>query len=368
MLFVIVDTTRKIRGPADESRRKYLSITICKYVLTTPKNSMTYRVDVITALFIRTQKLRVRQVRLYTIPNTVQSYPCLYNDSQRSIRDLITPSRTDLLNLTLDPYLPKYANFQKLSSSLPPAYHFIYFPTSTSELANLPDGYEAHFAPTRPFERRIWTQGKLEFGKKSLIIGGWAQCLEVVHKVADTESATDVWIERKIFNGLENNWTDDWSVRELRCLRYLHIIPPVEKTFQARISSLNPGKVNGFSHTFTPSRILLRRFSFLTHNFHLIHIDKDYAQREEKYPDVLMQGSLSVTLILIMVRQFYEALYENFSILRTKYVMYRPLYVNRPVTLVVASSGPERKRAMLLDDQNAKAVECIIIHSAETKG
>src|SRR6266516_3830307 len=70
----------------------------------------------------------------------------LHNDSSRTIRDLLTPNRVNLLDLTISPSLPTTTTTTEISrptpSIVPPAFHFIFFPTSTSELGTLEDGYE----------------------------------------------------------------------------------------------------------------------------------------------------------------------------------------------------------------------------------
>jgi len=49
-----------------------------------------------------------------------------------------------------------------------------------------------------------------------------------------------------------------------------------------------------FSLQYTPSSTTLFRFSALTFNGHYIHLDKDYAQKEEGYPGGLMSSKCSV--------------------------------------------------------------------------
>ena len=293
----------------------------------------------------------------------------LQDGSRRKLVDLITSYRCELLEFTLANYLRSTSKrfVRPGPALLPPGYHFIFFPTSTSELDTLEDGYERHFAPTHPFKRRVWTQGRLEFKGKGLAVGNWAECLEEVSKVNSAGNATDVWIERKIYETPNTNNAENWSIRELRCLRYLRNIPALRRTEHAQYSSIvsvpsskasNPILV----HTFTPSRILLTRFSFLTYNFHRIHLDPEYAQTAEQYPDVLVHGSLSVTLILTMIRQLYESLNKDFLITSAKYLMYRPLYVDSPVTLAVTYTKSGRHRAVLWNNHHQKAVECIIGH------
>ena len=283
----------------------------------------------------------------------------LLDDTPRTIRDFLTPSRVSLLDLILQPYLPPaLQDIRYKSTELPPAYHFLFFPTSTSELDTLPDGYERHFAPKHSFKRRLWTQGRLQFGCQSLRMASWGKCDEKILRVSGDEKGTDVWMERQI--GPSSQASGEWSIRELRCLRYQREIRDVEE-----LNGLGPGAEMLatdciLKHTFTPSRILLTRYSYLTHNFHRIHIDPDYARSVERYPDVLVHGPLSVTLILTMWSRSCISRGDPIALKSVKYVMYRPLYVNDPTTITITATKSGRKRAILWNNHNQKAVECII--------
>lgn len=61
--------------------------------------------------------------------------------------------------------------------------------------------------------------------------------------------------------------------------------------------SAGPGEPD-FSHTLTPTRLLLFRYSALTFNAHLIHLDKEYAQNVEGHRNLLVHGPLTLTLML----------------------------------------------------------------------
>lgn len=283
----------------------------------------------------------------------------LYDDSERKFRDFIDPNRYDLLNLTLSPcLLPLAKRPGSTSSLLPPGYHFLFFPTSRSELDTLEDGYERHFTPTHSFTRRVWTQGRLEFNG-NLEIGRWAECVEELSKVVQHENATDVWVERKMYkDGSEE--PKEWNVKELRCLRYLRNFPAARENSSQSERLPSGSRDTILIHTFTPSKILLTRFSYLTYNFHKIHVDTEYAQKVERHPDVLVHGSLSVTLIFAILHQFYESQNKEFVVKLAKYVMYRPLYVDNPVTLTVTSTNSDGYRALLWTNRHQKAVECVI--------
>ncbi|KAB2100400.1 hypothetical protein AG0111_0g11467 [Alternaria gaisen] len=72
----------------------------------------------------------------------------------------------------------------------------------------------------------------------------------------------------------------------------------------ATVKYLDPPGKPDFSHTLTPNRALLFRFSALTFNAHLIHLDPDYARNVEGHRNLLVHGPLSLTLMLKTVNHY----------------------------------------------------------------
>ncbi|RYO26948.1 hypothetical protein AA0111_g7783 [Alternaria arborescens] len=72
----------------------------------------------------------------------------------------------------------------------------------------------------------------------------------------------------------------------------------------ATVKYLDPPGNPDFSHTLTPNRALLFRFSALTFNAHLIHLDRDYARNVEGHRNLLVHGPLSLTLMLKTVNHY----------------------------------------------------------------
>ena len=56
-------------------------------------------------------------------------------------------------------------------------------------------------------------------------------------------------------------------------------------------------EVAQFGRDFTPDTTLLFRYSALTFNGHRIHYDQSYARDEEGYPDLVVHGPLTATLL-----------------------------------------------------------------------
>lgn len=300
-----------------------------------------------------------------------QLLPQLYDFSPRTIQDIITPSRIALLDLTLSPYLPEFPPPTTLSSSssLYPGYHFVFFPTSTSEQDTLEDGYEKHFAPKHPYARRLWVSGRLEFSGTGLAVGQAASCGEEISGIsAEKDRWTTVTIRRKMFT-TGGGHTPNNYVQETRTLRYLRDTSirnkPVQVLDKTHVIRNWKDEKLLVDHTFTPTRTLLARFSFLTYNFHRIHLDKEYAYNIEEWPDLVVHGNLSVVFVLAAIRKYYESKGDDFRIQNVKYMMLRPLIVDQPARLTITKMTNSRKRAILWNQkEGGKAVEVIINHNS----
>lgn len=81
----------------------------------------------------------------------------------------------------------------------------------------------------------------------------------------------------------------------------------------------------------TPSKSLLFRFSALTFNAHLIHLDKEYTQNVEGYRSLLVHGPLTLSLLLTSLRAQFPK--SSRAIQDVQYRNLAPLYVDEPLTI-----------------------------------
>lgn len=84
-------------------------------------------------------------------------------------------------------------------------------------------------------------------------------------------------------------------------------------------------------HTILPTKSLLFRFSALTFNAHLIHLDKSYTQSQEGYRNLLVHGPLTLTLLLNVLQTHLKD-----SGLWTSSIEYKnlaPLFVEEEMTV-----------------------------------
>jgi hydroxyacyl-ACP dehydratase HTD2-like protein with hotdog domain len=86
-----------------------------------------------------------------------------------------------------------------------------------------------------------------------------------------------------------------------------------------------------FRHSILPTKSLLFRFSALTSNAHLIHLDQNYTQNQEGYKNLLVHGPLTLTLLLSVLQHYLSNL--GLRVDRFDYKNLAPLFVEERLTV-----------------------------------
>lgn len=86
-----------------------------------------------------------------------------------------------------------------------------------------------------------------------------------------------------------------------------------------------------FRHSIKPTKSLLFRFSALTFNAHLIHLDKSYTQQMEGYRNLLVHGPLTLTLLLTALQNHLAQ--SGLVIEDIEYRNLAPLYVDEELAV-----------------------------------
>ncbi|KAJ2217330.1 hypothetical protein EV179_000480 [Coemansia sp. RSA 487] len=260
--------------------------------------------------------------------------------SKSVLRDRMDGRQITLLDQSIRPYLPaNYPNYPRdaevgdvaAGAILPPAAHLVYFPSHTTEPELAPDGYHADEAPPHPFVQRVWAGGLIEFAP--------ANPLRVGHLTTQTKTIKTVDIKERsgadplVFVKLCLDMCNDTGlcVTEYRDLAYM-----VPTNLQRKIVSYN--KQPDFSHTITPSEILLFRYSALSWNSHRIHYDAPYACGVENHPGLLVHGPLTCTLLLQLLQSHMPA---GMALKSFDYRAISPLYCAQSLSLNGRWIGPD---------------------------
>ncbi|KAJ4366935.1 hypothetical protein N0V83_007465 [Neocucurbitaria cava] len=289
---------------------------------------------------------------------------------------------------TLEGFLPKeWCRLPtKKSPFLPFGHHLIWFNTAAPSHALLHDGTDDYHSPPDPWVRRMWAGGSVQlkpdqyFDRKlgftmDTAIAGAERIKDVrLHGQGDTAKIF-VTIERrfarldqllkshkKVYERAENapnvrthfrqqlRDDEEWGdaiLKEERNLvffkeRTTAEMDAIKAGQMAPVRYLDsPGKPD-FSHTLTPTRALLFRFSALTFNAHLIHLDRDYARNIEGHRNLLVHGPLSLMLILQAVSGYVANRTEYRQVVESiEYRNLAPLYCDEQMTIC----GVEKKKS-----------------------
>ncbi|EIW85149.1 hypothetical protein CONPUDRAFT_117715 [Coniophora puteana RWD-64-598 SS2] len=224
-----------------------------------------------------------------------------------------------------------------------PGHHLAFFHPRNPEAALRPDGTDADFCPPEPFTRRMWAGGSMRWNKSNpLLVGEKASSIsttEAIDKKGFDQGTPMVFVKQKIEVTMADQTTP--SLTEERS--HVYLASAGSKRANRGVSGLP--KPN-FSFGFTPTLTTLFRFSALTFNGHHIHLDKDYAQKYEGYPERLVHGPLTA-LMLLEVANFHNPAREP------EFFEYRarnPVIVDRPMTFYGAWTSQSRLDLWCADD------------------
>ncbi|KAI8940725.1 hypothetical protein NX059_001990 [Plenodomus lindquistii] len=263
-----------------------------------------------------------------------------------------------------------------------PGHHLISFNPSLPPDRLLPDGTDMLHSPGDPWTRRMWAGGSITFTPdhywshvRGYILNQAMACAERIMDVRlrgqGDNAKIFVTIERRFarldqlyaayknkmygksgkvsrkvvethFKGqLDNDeqWGDamlkerrelvflkERSAAELEAIKAGHLTP---------VKYLDrPAGEPQLSVTLIPTRSLLFRFSALTFNAHLIHLDPEYARNVEGHRNLLVHGPLSLTLMLQAMWHHLRKEGQNREVLeRIDYRNLAPLYCDEEMRI-----------------------------------
>lgn len=298
--------------------------------------------------------------------------------------DYLSPQPSHLLNLSLPDVLPYSTPFASAKHEttvlpsiqspryMPEGHHLIYFPPQVTLSQLLPDGTDNLHYPGNPFNRRLWAGGSVTFPStgRLLLNGQRAVCVEVIRNVnikgregeekifvtierrfasvqededeADTrsrvlDSSSSVLTEQRELVFLRDRTTQQVDSQKMprteqsrlvKCALERHwFIDDANTKFSLPQAPTHPE----ISYRITPTKALLFRFSALTFNAHLIHLDPAYTRDVEGHQDLLVHGPLTLTLMLRVLSSHLAMMGR--SLRRIEYRNLAPLYVSQEMMI-----------------------------------
>ncbi len=175
---------------------------------------------------------------------------------------------------------------------LPPLWHWLYFLEGEPPERLGRDGHPARggFLPPVPLPNRMWAGGSVDFHMPVPLdsrVEKRSRIESVEHKRGRTGDL--------VFVGVRHELRVDGALAlsELHDIVYKPATAPTAAPPQPPADLPSPSRVLAFA----PDSTLLFRYSALTFNGHRIHYDLDYCRQAEGYPNLVVHGPLSATLL-----------------------------------------------------------------------
>jgi 3-methylfumaryl-CoA hydratase len=177
------------------------------------------------------------------------------------------------------------------------------------------------FLPPISLPRRMWAGGRLTY-HRPLTIGGEAVRESKIKKVEVKSGRAGRLVFVTVSHAMDCG--DGPCITEEQDIVYREAPLP---GIPAPAPSPAPTDAT-WSEEVTPDTVLLFRYSALTSNGHRIHYDQEYARREENYPDLVVHGPLTATLL-----QAFAAKHVGKPLRAFEFRGMAPLFVTSPFKL-----------------------------------
>jgi 3-methylfumaryl-CoA hydratase len=209
--------------------------------------------------------------------------------------DVVVAGPANLLRLTLGRPEPEF----RAGDPLPPGWHVLYFLPQFGPDGLRPDGSprEAGVVPPMPLPRRMFAGERLRFHRPIRIgdvLRRETELADIALKTGGTGTLVFATVLSRIFT------PEGLALEEERRTVFREEVGAGERN-QAPRREPAPADVP-WRRRIVPDPILLFRFSALTFNSHRIHYDHVWATQVEGYPDLVVHGPLTSTLLVDFAR------------------------------------------------------------------
>lgn len=225
-----------------------------------------------------------------------------------------------------------------LPGVVPPLGHWLHFPPSARQSELGDDGHPkpGGLVPSLGFPRRMWAGSRVWFHGDIPLGAKMSRQSEVVD-VARKDGASGALVFVTVKHSVRTD--RGLALEEEQDLVYRPLAAPSSRRRQP-VSS--PGAGGAGDRIVVPDATMLFRFSALTYNAHRIHYDRQYATEREGYPDLVVHGPLTATLLLDTWLQRWGGRPSHFS-----FRAQQPLYIDRAIRLEMdGDEGGARLRAL----------------------
>jgi 3-methylfumaryl-CoA hydratase len=234
------------------------------------------------------------------------------------VRERIAPERVAALGATLG--LEENCS---AGAPLPPGWHWIFFNPFVPRRGLGIDGHPKRggFLPPVSLPRRMWAGGRLTYDK-ALTVGGEGVRESTILKVEAKSGRAGKLVFVTVSHSIACD--DVACITEEQDIVYREAAAPGTPAPAAAPAPQDAA----WSEEIRPDTVLLFRYSALTSNGHRIHYDQEYARREENYPDLVVHGPLTATLL-----QGFAEKHAGKPLKRFEFRGLSPLFVSSPFKL-----------------------------------
>ena len=243
---------------------------------------------------------------------------------KETVRERIAPERVAALAATLG-VEGEFA----AGASLPPGWHWIFFNPFVPRQGLGTDGHPKRggFLPPVSLPRRMWAGGRLTY-HKPLTIGREAARESTIKKVETKSGRAGSLVFVTVSHVFDCG--DGPCITEEQDIVYREAAAP-----GTAAPPPSPAPTDAaWSEEVTPDTVLMFRYSALTSNGHRIHYDQAYARAEENYPDLVVHGPLTATLL-----QAFAAVHAGKPLKAFEFRGMSPLFVTSPFKLEGKQAG-----------------------------
>jgi 3-methylfumaryl-CoA hydratase len=233
---------------------------------------------------------------------------------------------------------------------LPPGWQWLFFNPVARRSALGVDGHPRRggFLPPIELPRRMWAGSRIRY-LADLPVEARATRLSRILKIENKSGKRDALSFVTVQHTISCDGTACTS--EEQDIVYREATPPSAVAVAAP-PQRDDGVPPQWSRSFKPDTTLLFRYSALTSNGHRIHYDQAYTRNEEGYPDLVVHGPLTATLL----QQFALEQGSGRPLARFDFRGVAPLFVGRAFqlegrqgeegALAMSARGPDGELAM----------------------
>lgn len=180
--------------------------------------------------------------------------------------------------------------------ALPPGWQWLFFNGAARRSKLGTDGHPQRggFLPPIELPRRMWAGSRVRY-VGDLPIGAQAhrhsRILKIENKIGKRGSLWFVTVQHTI------SWQQQDCIVEEQDIVYREATPTAPTVSAEIAKPARHEEVAQWGREMQPDTTLLFRYSALTFNGHRIHYDQTYARQEEGYPDLVVHGPLTATLL-----------------------------------------------------------------------